>query len=188
MVLSCPGRVQCRYGISQRLYDEFLRPLLLVGLFAPPEQISAAAMLETFYFYSTSPTSFSLSGPSRLRKQIADSFCYSCLSSIELGLAEFVDNERSSPGQCIAHCGLLHVAMKLHEARKPLAYSKAGVSHEPSGRCMRRDSRSTMNGGACPHPSAQRISHGWKALAAPSQWHRPEFPSKGSLLGRPCSC
>jgi hypothetical protein len=27
------------------------RPTLLVGLFAPPEEISAASMLETLYFY-----------------------------------------------------------------------------------------------------------------------------------------
>lgn len=39
-------------GISERLYREFLKPLLLVGLFAPPEEISAASMLETMYFYA----------------------------------------------------------------------------------------------------------------------------------------
>ena len=42
----------CRYGVSQGLYEQFLRPLLLVGMFAPPEELSAAAMLGTFYFYS----------------------------------------------------------------------------------------------------------------------------------------
>ena len=41
-----------RYGVSKALYEEFLRPLLLVGLFAPAEELSAAAVLETFYFYS----------------------------------------------------------------------------------------------------------------------------------------
>lgn len=40
-----------RSGISENLYREFLKPLLLVGLFAPPEEISAASMLETMYFY-----------------------------------------------------------------------------------------------------------------------------------------
>lgn len=30
------------------------RPTLLVGLFAPPEDISAASMLETLYFYGES--------------------------------------------------------------------------------------------------------------------------------------
>jgi len=39
-------------GVTKRLHDEFLKPLLLVGLFAPPEEVSAAAMLETFYFYA----------------------------------------------------------------------------------------------------------------------------------------
>ena len=39
-------------GVSQTLYDEFLKPLLLVGLFAPPEDLSAAAMLGAFEFYA----------------------------------------------------------------------------------------------------------------------------------------
>ncbi|KAJ9522148.1 hypothetical protein QJQ45_005136 [Haematococcus lacustris] len=39
-------------GVSRAAYQEFLRPTLLVGLFAPPEDISAAAMLETLYFYA----------------------------------------------------------------------------------------------------------------------------------------
>eukprot|EP00879_Flechtneria_rotunda_P028371 GHRR01030475.1.p1 GENE.GHRR01030475.1~~GHRR01030475.1.p1 ORF type:complete len:457 (+),score=95.91 GHRR01030475.1:1370-2740(+) len=41
-----------QWRVSQRCYEEFLRPTLLVGLFAPPEDISAAAMLETLYFYA----------------------------------------------------------------------------------------------------------------------------------------
>ncbi|KAF8066234.1 pds [Scenedesmus sp. PABB004] len=41
---------QC--GVSQRMYEEFLRPTLLVGLFAPPEDVSAAVMLECLYFYA----------------------------------------------------------------------------------------------------------------------------------------
>ncbi|KAG2443456.1 hypothetical protein HXX76_001813 [Chlamydomonas incerta] len=39
-------------GVSTRCYNEFLRPTLLVGLFAPPEDLSAAAVLETLYFYA----------------------------------------------------------------------------------------------------------------------------------------
>ncbi|KAG1676363.1 hypothetical protein FOA52_001158 [Chlamydomonas sp. UWO 241] len=39
-------------GVSTAAYEEFLKPTLLVGLFAPPEQISAASMLETLYFYA----------------------------------------------------------------------------------------------------------------------------------------
>lgn len=38
-------------GVSARLYKEFLEPILLVTLFAPPEQISAAAALGALYFY-----------------------------------------------------------------------------------------------------------------------------------------
>lgn len=41
-----------RFGVSSALYEAFLRPLLLVGLFAPAEELSAAAVLGTFYFYS----------------------------------------------------------------------------------------------------------------------------------------
>lgn len=32
-------------GVSKRLYDSFLAPMLLVTLFAPPTQLSAAAAL-----------------------------------------------------------------------------------------------------------------------------------------------
>lgn len=38
--------------MSTRLYEEFLKPLLLVALFAPPEELSAGATLAAFYFYS----------------------------------------------------------------------------------------------------------------------------------------
>eukprot|EP01025_Chloroclados_australasicus_P068224 TRINITY_DN9466_c0_g2_i7.p1 TRINITY_DN9466_c0_g2~~TRINITY_DN9466_c0_g2_i7.p1 ORF type:complete len:590 (+),score=61.68 TRINITY_DN9466_c0_g2_i7:127-1770(+) len=41
-----------KMGMSQRLYDEFILPLMLVGLFAPPEELSAASVIETFYFYT----------------------------------------------------------------------------------------------------------------------------------------
>jgi uncharacterized protein with NAD-binding domain and iron-sulfur cluster len=35
-------------GVSQKLYDKFLAPMLLVTLFAPPTELSAAAALGTF--------------------------------------------------------------------------------------------------------------------------------------------
>ena len=41
--------------MSEALYEEFLKPLLLVGLFENPEHLSAAAMLGTLYFYSAAP-------------------------------------------------------------------------------------------------------------------------------------
>ena len=50
--VNCNNVPVCRFGVSKALYEEFLRPLLLVGLFAPPEELSAAAVLGTFYFYS----------------------------------------------------------------------------------------------------------------------------------------
>ncbi|EFN58666.1 hypothetical protein CHLNCDRAFT_29963 [Chlorella variabilis] len=41
-----------RYNITQAAYENFLKPTLLVGLFAPPEQLSAAVAIETLYFYA----------------------------------------------------------------------------------------------------------------------------------------
>jgi uncharacterized protein with NAD-binding domain and iron-sulfur cluster len=41
-----------RCGLSQRLVDDFVRPTLAVGLFAPLEQLSAAVALELLYFYA----------------------------------------------------------------------------------------------------------------------------------------
>ena len=41
-----------QYGVSKKAYEEFLRPTLLVSLFASGEQLSAAVVLETLYFYA----------------------------------------------------------------------------------------------------------------------------------------
>jgi len=38
--------------ISERMIDEFLRPTLLVGLFKPPEELSAAVTMELLYYYA----------------------------------------------------------------------------------------------------------------------------------------
>jgi len=40
-----------KMGLSKRLVDDFVRPTLLVGLFKPPEEISAAVALELLYFF-----------------------------------------------------------------------------------------------------------------------------------------
>lgn len=39
-------------GVSDRMINDFLRPILLVGLFKPPEELSAAVTLELLYFYA----------------------------------------------------------------------------------------------------------------------------------------
>ena len=39
-------------GISPRLVSDFIRPTLLVGLFKPPEELSAAVSMELLYFYA----------------------------------------------------------------------------------------------------------------------------------------
>ena len=41
-----------RMGLSKRLVDDFVRPTLLVGLFKPPEELSAAVAMELLYFYA----------------------------------------------------------------------------------------------------------------------------------------
>merc|ERR1719353_1022539 len=41
-----------RMGISERLVRDFIRPTLLVGLFKPPEELSAAVAMELLYFYA----------------------------------------------------------------------------------------------------------------------------------------
>lgn len=41
-----------QFGITQNAYEKFLKPTLLVGLFAPPEELSAAVVIETLYFYA----------------------------------------------------------------------------------------------------------------------------------------
>merc|ERR1719247_409766 len=41
-----------RMGISPRLVADFIRPTLLVGLFKPPEELSAAVSMELLYFYA----------------------------------------------------------------------------------------------------------------------------------------
>ena len=41
-----------RMGLTKRLVDDFLRPTLLVGLFKPPEELSAAVAMELLYYYA----------------------------------------------------------------------------------------------------------------------------------------
>ena len=38
--------------IGDRMIDDFLRPTLLVGLFKPPEELSAAVTMELLYYYA----------------------------------------------------------------------------------------------------------------------------------------
>tara|TARA_B110000977_G_scaffold198242_1_gene282669 strand:- start:8947 stop:10749 length:1803 start_codon:yes stop_codon:yes gene_type:complete len=41
-----------KFGLSKRLVDDFIRPTLLVGLFKPPEELSAAVTMELLYYYA----------------------------------------------------------------------------------------------------------------------------------------
>ena len=41
-----------RAGVSRRLVEDFIKPTLLVGLFKPPEELSAAVAMELLYFYA----------------------------------------------------------------------------------------------------------------------------------------
>ena len=40
-----------KYGVSKRMYEGFIKPTLLVALFAPPETLSAGATMGCLYFY-----------------------------------------------------------------------------------------------------------------------------------------
>ena len=41
-----------KLGVSDRMIKDFLRPILLVGLFKPPEELSAAVTMELLYYYA----------------------------------------------------------------------------------------------------------------------------------------
>jgi len=41
-----------RMGLSKRLVSDFIKPTLLVGLFKPPEELSAAVAMELLYYYA----------------------------------------------------------------------------------------------------------------------------------------
>jgi uncharacterized protein with NAD-binding domain and iron-sulfur cluster len=45
-----------RFGLSNRLVQDFLRPTLLVGLFKPPEELSALVVMELLYYYALAHT------------------------------------------------------------------------------------------------------------------------------------
>jgi len=40
------------FGISERLVEDFIKPTLLVGLFKPPEELSALVVMELLYYYA----------------------------------------------------------------------------------------------------------------------------------------
>ncbi|CAJ1953644.1 unnamed protein product [Cylindrotheca closterium] len=41
-----------RFGLSERLVEDFIKPTLLVGLFKPPEELSALVVMELLYYYA----------------------------------------------------------------------------------------------------------------------------------------
>lgn len=41
-----------RFGLSSRLVEDFIKPTLLVGLFKPPEELSALVVMELLYYYA----------------------------------------------------------------------------------------------------------------------------------------
>ncbi|KAL7548131.1 hypothetical protein ACHAWF_011422 [Thalassiosira exigua] len=41
-----------RFNLSERLVNDFLKPTLLVGLFKPPEELSALVVMELLYYYA----------------------------------------------------------------------------------------------------------------------------------------
>lgn len=45
-----------RFGLSDRLVRDFITPTLLVGLFKPPEELSALVVMELLYYYALAHT------------------------------------------------------------------------------------------------------------------------------------
>lgn len=41
-----------RFGLSERVIQDFIKPTLLVGLFKPPEELSAFVTMELLYYYA----------------------------------------------------------------------------------------------------------------------------------------
>jgi len=41
-----------RFGLSERMVEDFIKPTLLVGLFKPPEELSALVVMELLYYYA----------------------------------------------------------------------------------------------------------------------------------------
>ena len=41
-----------KFGLSERLVADFIKPTLLVGLFKPPEELSALVVMELLYYYA----------------------------------------------------------------------------------------------------------------------------------------
>jgi len=72
-------------GVSRDMYESFLRPTLLVGLFAEPEDLSAAAVLETLYFYA-------------LQNVASFDVCWPRGSIAETIFTPMVDGIREAPG------------------------------------------------------------------------------------------
>ena len=52
MHASCEKKLFRTFGLSEALVDTFIRPTLLVGLFKPPEELSAAVTMELLYYYA----------------------------------------------------------------------------------------------------------------------------------------
>ena len=41
-----------RFNLSPRLVSDFIKPTLIVGLFKPPEEVSALVVMELLYYYA----------------------------------------------------------------------------------------------------------------------------------------
>lgn len=64
-----------KYGVSKRMYEGFIKPTLLVALFAPPETLSAGATMGCLYFYGAPPHS-TCAGPHACEHQACMHVCH----------------------------------------------------------------------------------------------------------------
>ena len=102
-----------RMGLSKRLVDDLITPTLLVGLFKPPEDLSAAIVMDLLYFYAFAhQTSFDVRW---IKKQ-------SILESIILPL--FTKLERDYEFAVLTDTRVEGIRLDANNAVTGLSYSK----------------------------------------------------------------
>merc|ERR1719301_459492 len=134
------------FGVSERLYREFLRPLLLVGLFAPPEELSAAAVLSCLYFYAIAhQPDFDMKW---CRGTVTETFFTPLVERIREDGGEVLGGQRMTELVVDRHGDIFHAA---------------GGAH-PRGR--RRGARRAADDGARGGPSRRHFSRRWWSASA----------------------
>lgn len=117
-----------RFKLSERLVSDFIKPTLLVGLFKPPEELSALVVMELLYYYALAhQDSFDV----RWIKNGTVS------DSLILPLAEsLMDEENDSPLKVLGGCRVKEISLdkgedgKLHANKISYLNTKSGEVEE----------------------------------------------------------